>query len=159
MKYFSWIAIIFVVAAIITGIFLVGSPTHQRLVRFDDRRLSDLQDIQYQVSSYFSSKDRLPASLDEMKGFDGFIAPMDPESGKSYEYTVSGEMQFKLCADFSLSSEEQDKNTSPRYASPYGKSSSSNWDYSAGRDCFDLKLEKAPADKPTYPPSITVTPA
>ena len=94
-----------------------------------------------------------------MKGFDGFIAPMDPETRKPYEYTVSGEMQFKLCANFSLSSNEQNKERYSEYASPYGKPSVSNWEYSAGRDCFDLKLEKAPADKPTYPPSITVTPA
>jgi hypothetical protein len=158
MKYFSWIAIIFVAAAIVTGIFLVGSPMHQRLVRFDDRRLSDLQNIQYQVSNYFVSKGRLPASLEEMKGLNEFVVPTDPED-KAYEYSVTGDMQFKLCATFSLPSEGQKDGRSAIYESPYGKPAISNWDHAAGRDCFDLKLEKAPADTPMYPPSISVTPS
>lgn len=162
MKYFPWIAIAFVAATVIAAFFLVGSPANQRLVRFDERRLSDLQNIQYQISSYFAAKDILPTVLADMKGFESFSVPVDPESGASYEYVVKAPMQFQLCANFALASDEQaNDSTVPRPAAPYGKEiTSSNWQHPAGRGCFDITLEKPVSGSP-YPvvPSVTVTPA
>lgn len=138
---------IFVAAAVVGALFLIGSPAHQRLIRLDERRLGHLQNIEYQISGYFAAKMKLPASLDEMNGFEGFLAPVDPESGAPYEYSVRDEMQFRLCANFSLASETEDP------------ARSASWKHPAGRGCFDITLERSASSLKGIYPSVTVTPA
>src|SRR3989344_532301 len=65
-----------VLVAIISGFFILGSPMEMRLVRFDTQKVSDLQNIQWQVVNYWQQKEKLPASLEELQ---------DPLSG----YTVT----------------------------------------------------------------------
>lgn len=161
MKYFPWIAIAFVAAALICAFFLIGSPAHQRLVRFDGRRLNDLQNLQYQISNYFAAKGKLPAALADLQGFDGSTIPLDPENGQLYEYTIKGPRNFQLCANFALTSEEGQGNRpflTPD--SPYIKEIlPTNWRHPAGRGCFDLTLEESISDSAReFPSSITVKP-
>ena len=163
MKYFPWIAAVFVALAIIVAFFLIGSPAHARLLRLDAQRLADLQNIQYQVTSYFSSKGKLPAALSEANGFNGFAAPVDPESGKEYEYAARTEKSFRLCADFALASEDLEKGSLPpgrgSYLSP-ALDSSVSWVHPAGRGCFDLSIEQPVSDRGfKEPPAVTVKPA
>jgi hypothetical protein len=157
MKYFVWGAIIFVAAAIVGAFFFIGSPAQQRLRRFDEFRISDLQNIQYQIASYHASKNRLPAALADLEGFQSFRVPVDPETGAEYEYSVQAPDKFRLCANFALASDSGD---SP-YASvprPGWNEAKEIWEHPAGRGCFDLLLEKNSGD-PAYPPFITVKPA
>lgn len=153
MKYFPWIAIAFVAIVAVTAFFLIGSPAHQRLVRFDERRLSDLQSIRYEIPNYFETKGHLPATLADMKGSESFSSiPVDPETGTPYEYAVKGEMQFQLCASFALASDDGEN-------APYGKGpTSENWRHPAGRGCFDITLE-LPISGPKYPRIIKISPA
>ncbi|OGY98619.1 MAG: hypothetical protein A2855_02095 [Candidatus Liptonbacteria bacterium RIFCSPHIGHO2_01_FULL_57_28] len=163
MKYFAWIAIGFVAIVVVAALFFVGSPAHQRQVRFDEERLRDLQSLQHQLAIYYGAKGNLPATLADMKGFEGFSVPLDPETRASYEYTVKNEMQFQLCAIFALASSEggQDDLTRPLYpkAAYYGAPTSDSWKHSAGRACFDITLEKSlPSTNQTYP-AVIVKPA
>ncbi|RTL02403.1 MAG: hypothetical protein EKK59_01735, partial [Neisseriaceae bacterium] len=41
---------------VISGFFIVGSPSHVRMLRYDDQKVSDLQVIQSQVVSYWQMK-------------------------------------------------------------------------------------------------------
>ena len=165
MKYFPWIAIAFVAAAVIGAFFLVGSPANQRLARFDERRLNDLQSIRFQIARYFAAKDKLPATLADIKGLDDFVVPVDPESGASYEYVVKAPMQFQLCANFALASDKTGQSDASPFAKPLmpepgGDTRWESWQHPAGRGCFDVTLEKPVSDS-QYPvvPSITVKPA
>lgn len=161
MKYFHWIAIGFVAVVVVGAFFLIGSPAHQRLVRLDNNRLSDLQDIQYQVSNYFAAKDQLPAALADMNGFKSYTVPVDPETGASYEYIVKDSLRFQLCANFALSNiETEDGQSVPARDAFYGKGiTSASWQHPAGRGCFDMTIENPVFDS-EYPivPSVTVKP-
>ena len=101
-KAVAWISSVIVLAAIVSGFFIVGTPAEQRARRFDERRVSDLQTIQNQLVNYWIQKEELPEELGELAKdkLSGFILPIDPETGESYEYTKLTAFSFELCAVF-----------------------------------------------------------
>lgn len=143
-KIAAWVASATVLALIIGGFFIVGSPATQRLRRFDEQRVSDLQTIQGQIVNYWTRKESLPPRLDDLNdSISGFIPPVDPESGVSYEYRVLDELSFELCADFKISNLELGLYPSAdSRAYPMGyKTTVDNWLHEAGRACFERNID------------------
>ena len=145
MKYFTYLIIIIVAAAIIAGFFILGTPQEERLRKLDDRRIGDLQTIQWQVIDYWQNKNKLPEKLaDLIDPTRGVVVPVDPETGAEYEYLVKAELEFTLCATFSLensSSPILDNVARPmtyEKAIPIG---SDNWQHAAGRACFERAID------------------
>lgn len=144
MKYFVSVIILVVTAAVVVGFFIVGSPQEERLRRFDDRRVADLQTIQGQVVNYWQTKSKLPATLDDLTdSISGFTAPRDPSDRSAYEYRTTGPLAFELCATFARPSNGKSDAlgrpypAEPMPAGPYGGSPiAQNWDHAAGRMCF-----------------------
>jgi hypothetical protein len=132
-----------VLGSIIASFFLVGSPAHQRDMRFDNQRVSDLQNIQSQMISYWQQKEKLPVKLGDLAdSISGFAAPIDPETGAEYEYIVKGELSFELCAVFKSESVGAVGNggmTKP--ARVVGDPYSENWTHKAGRVCFERSID------------------
>ncbi|TSC75894.1 MAG: hypothetical protein G01um101430_64 [Parcubacteria group bacterium Gr01-1014_30] len=141
-------AILLAIVSIAFGYFTTGSPQSERMRRFDEKRVSDLQQIQYQIIEFWRAKRILPASLanlrDELRGF---IPPKDPETGKEYEYRITGELSFELCADFKTSSEQGLKNAVPAYRQPVEMFPGETWPHSQGIECFQRTIDPA-----FYPP-------
>ena len=115
--------------------------------RFDERRVNDLQNIQYQIVNYYQRKGVLPNSLDELKDpIAGFNIPLDPDSAVSYGYekisdlpTGQARLSFKLCAEFSLASDiPVDPKGTSRPASVFiGESYlNENWQHSSRQAMF-----------------------
>lgn len=117
-------------AAIVAGLRVVGSPTHQRSVQLDLRRVSDLSLMTMQISTYWSQHKSLPrdlASLDLAKD-----RTTDPVSGAAYDYVAVGAETYRLCATFELPSEPEGS------ARIYSASAVAlRWDHPAGRHCFE----------------------
>ena len=81
-KIFAYPVSAIVLVAIAAGFFMVGSPQEERLRKFDERRISDLQVIQGQIINFWQLKEKLPQNLAELSDtISGFRAPIDPESG------------------------------------------------------------------------------
>ena len=163
-KTVPWFGLILVVVAIIGGFVIVGSPAQQRAMRFDQQRVSDLQSIQWQVINYWQRKQALPLALSDLddtsSNISNFSVPVDPETGASYEYSVSGAngpsnnvsnpglgsraSSFELCATFSTDSHltNSSSNIAMRFA-PSGPNGvvNNNWDHSVGRVCFDRMID------------------
>jgi len=162
-----------VLALIIWAFCVMGSPFQQRQLRLDDRRLQDLQNIQWQVISYYQQKEKLPETLKDMANpLSGNSLPVDPEfeKGKEYEYNVldAKGLTFELCATFALPIPKgwqeynyggrpmpmydmamgggEDGVTSMMYPYPGGGMNES-WDHEAGRTCFERTI-----DPEFYPP-------
>ena len=143
----AWASSVAVLAMLISGFFIVGSPAHQRDIRMDERRVSDLQTIQYQIINYWQLKDQLPIELALLEDdITGFRVPMDPETGSDYEYIVKGDLEFNLCGNFTLKS-NVDSNENSRIAMPYvydhgyPAKVSEVWDHESGRACFDRTID------------------
>src|SRR5438093_896821 len=62
-KTLASIAILGVLATIIFGFVVMGTPGTQRALRLDQTRTYDLQNIQYQVVYYWQQHQALPKSL------------------------------------------------------------------------------------------------
>jgi hypothetical protein len=141
-KLFSRIVVAVVTAGIIAGFIVAGSPQAQRYNRFDERRVSDLQGIQWQVAEYWRLKRALPTNLDALTdNFSGYKAPLDPQTNQPYEYRTTGSLSFQLCANFKTDNPE---------ANPYGPRGASsvdsyglvsNWAHGEGKQCFDRTID------------------
>jgi hypothetical protein len=160
-KTFAWIAAIIMLASIVGGFAIMGSPATAREQRFDGERVVNLQNIQWQIVNYWQQKEKFPKSLSDLEDpISGFRLPKDPDSDASYEY-ISGEgMSFKLCGTFSRSNIGESEKLKGRggYGGSYPAAPMSvyegvsggavdNWEHSAGRYCFDRTL-----DPDKYPP-------
>ena len=140
-KLYAQLASIAIVVAVAGGFVWIGSPAKQRQIRFDEQRVNDLQNIQYQVINYWQSKTELPMNLDELKSdITGYVAPVDPESGTAYSYTVKGDLMFELCAEFKQPNHLR-SSSGPKVATPAGLDQQQNWEHDAGRVCFDRTID------------------
>lgn len=162
---------ILVLALVFFSFYIMGSPVKQRLYRLDDRRITDLQSIQYQVINFWQQKEKLPEKFSDLSNpLSGYSLPVDPEfeKGFNYEYIIKEEKDsqptFELCATFALpipkgwreySSgggvmpmyEKTDVAVSYPYPGPGYGGINESWDHQAGRTCFTRTI-----DKDIYPP-------
>jgi hypothetical protein len=131
------IAGVLVFISIVSGFFLIGLPTDQRELRFDQERVQALQNIQWQIINFWQTKDRLPNALAELEDpLVGFVLPKDPDTGVEYEYSVRGGLTFELCAVFARKSDSK-LSQAPRGYNGIDE----NWEHSAGRHCFERTVD------------------
>jgi hypothetical protein len=112
-----------VVTAIAVGLYFSGSPAEQRLVRFDERRVEDLRSLASALSRHVVDTGALPERLEAL--VDGrrlTRTPRDPATGEPYEYTITGQRAFALCAEFSRPSQDELREDF--------------WAHGQGRTCF-----------------------
>ena len=138
---FDKILIVLVGIGVVSGFWIVGSPAQQRAVRFDERRISDLSTIQYQIIDYWQRKKTLPQGISDLTNdISGFVAPKDPESRSDYGYRVTGPLIFELCATFATSNSEEFSEKNMAIPVPYG-GEPSNWIHGPGRNCFERTID------------------
>lgn len=130
---YETVAIVVVVAAIVLGFYYLGSPFTQRNLQFDQERVRDLEQIQFQIVEYWQSKGELPRSLDNLNdSIKGFGIPTDPDTGDAYEYRALEPTTFELCATFAHESDSRAEMSRARF--PSGIETS--WQHDEGRTCF-----------------------
>lgn len=165
---FNYVSIVLVLAAIVFGFIMMGSPKMQRSIRFDDQRTSDLQSIQWQIVNYYQQFGKLPANLEDMRDpISSSTLPVDPDTanGHQYEYSLGkGKYEFSLCANFNLSTDEANKYKDanggmvsyPSLGDSVSISSEkmpldltiNNWAHTAGKYCFNRTID--PVRYPIY---------
>ncbi|MDD4319853.1 MAG: DUF5671 domain-containing protein [Candidatus Peribacteraceae bacterium] len=137
-----------VLASVVAGFFIVGSPFYQRQLRLDSRRIEHLSGIQGQIIDYWRTKEQLPAALGDLQNdISGFVPPTDPVTGDAYEYRSTGRLTFELCATFETASPERQDRNYPRYEA----AGQENWKHGEGRSCFSRTIDPdmyAPYAKP-----------
>lgn len=143
MRYFVYMVIGIVAAAVVAGFFIVGSPQEERLRRFDERRVQDLQFLQSEIINYWINKGRLPENLSLLEDdIRGVRIPKDPETDTDYLYTVKGLESFSLCANFAKTSLGQTAGK-PAPVYPIGRYyGRQNWEHKAGLICFERTIDK-----------------
>jgi|SRR3989344_809891 len=138
MKAFPKLISVIVLAAIVWGFIVAGSPQSQRAARFDQRRVGDLQLIQDRIIDYWTRKNILPSNLEALKDdISGFTSPRDPKTGVAYEYAAKGTLSFELCATF----ETTNMNGPKMKESVPWPDRMYNWSHDAGRQCFTRTID------------------
>lgn len=140
IKMFVYAVVGVVAISLITGFLVAGSPKSERLRRIDERRVSDLVEIQWQIVNFWQTKEQLPVSLedvvDPLRGYD---VPTDPETGAAYEYQILDTLTFELCATFI----QESSDSAPRIVlsrEPFQKANDT-WTHGAGRTCFERTID------------------
>ncbi len=139
-KLFAIITSLIVILTIVTNFILVGTPSYQRKVRFDDQRTSDLQNIQGQIINYWQNKNKIPNTLTDLTdSISGWQAPVDPETSAPYEYQLRVDpLSFYLCATFGTNN-LSNATTTPKNS--YDSYSNQNWSHDTGHQCFDRGID------------------
>lgn len=130
-----WIAIaasVVVLATIVAAIAVMGSPSRQRLMRLDERRVDDLDRIANAIQAYHAQHGSVPASLAALAAEPGVRVPQDPESRQPYGYEVLGKTEYRLCAQFDTDTAES---TEPQ---PWLRPS---WVHGRGKQCFKRRSD------------------
>lgn len=122
-RLFAMVASVAVIAAVVAGLFLAGSPADERLRRLDEIRVNDLRNLNAAIDSHMRRNNFMPRDLASVvDGRQLMELPVDPESGAQYEFTQIDSGSYQLCANFSA---------------PYsGEAELSFWAHPAGRSCF-----------------------
>ncbi len=126
-KAFAMLGSVAVAIAVISGLYLGGSPADQRILRFDERRAQDLRAISRAIERRWDKTERLPEALDEL--VDGQTlrsVPLDPVTESSYVYEPGSDNTYRLCADFVKPSVLTDP--------------TDFWTHDAGYQCFEFTL-------------------
>ncbi|KKU22490.1 MAG: hypothetical protein UX31_C0001G0008 [Candidatus Nomurabacteria bacterium GW2011_GWA1_46_11] len=118
------------------GFYVAGSPQNQRLVRFDNQKINDLQIIQSQLVYYWQQKGSLPTNLEGLNDpISGFIMPKDPQTGEMYGYHLKANRSFELCANFNKENKDD-------YIMPHTGYPATNWQHGAGPTCFERTIDQ-----------------
>lgn len=143
-KMIGAVVALLVLAFIIAGFFIMGSPATQKALRQDNQRISDLRSIQSQVTEYYRTTEALPETLEELQDpLVGNYVQSDPETGDSYEYTATGKLAFELCATFALPLPEFDEEQIDRgdWRVRELQQTAAEWSHDEGRTCFERTVD------------------
>jgi len=133
---------VLILASIIFGFFLVGSPSTQRSIRLDNQRVSDLQNIQYQIINYWTQKETVPESLDALQDpISGFSMPLDPITNTPYLYQKKSATTFEICAVFDVDSSKDLTSEGIKQSYPMRSGSQDVWTHAPGKVCFDRTID------------------
>lgn len=142
-RIFQGVVVTTVVAVIILGLTMVGTPGQERARQYDEQRVNELQNMANAVDAYFGRMKKLPETLSVLQNQREYYLPtiIDPRTGQSYEYRVTGVEAFELCATFETAISETDPRPAKPYVEPYpGRF----WQHGVGRVCFPLTVVKPP---------------
>lgn len=141
LKVFVGAVILFVLLALVFAFSVMGSPGKQRALQFDQRRVSDIQQISHAVNSYWERKGKLPLSFEELKTqpYLYIQSVKDPRTQEPYEYLVLGDKKYELCAVFETDSGEYRQRA--KVPTPF---SEEVWNHGIGRTCFEKEVRALP---------------
>jgi hypothetical protein len=138
-KMVGFVVSVLIFVSVVSGFLIMGSPAEQRLLRFDQEKVANLSETQWQLINYWQSKGELPDELSELENsLSGFRAPTDPQSNQPYTYKKTGDMTFTLCANFNSESRSDEFSRAPY---PKYGISDTNWSHGEGEVCFDREID------------------
>jgi len=158
-------AMVVMIVGIIATFSYLGTPNIARAIRYDQQRTIDLQSLQSSITNWYQSHGALPEILATLKKQDYYQEPRDPEylKGKVYTYQVidTKKLQYQVCADFTLASDNKFVIRKDRAEFASGRSTApmpvvydetqagivsetsleNQWDHAAGKHCFDRVID------------------
>ncbi len=128
-------------AAIVSGFVVGGTPQERQKFVRDQQRVSELQNLQWQVQSYYDKEQTMPLSLAALNPGYELVLPVDPLTNAAYRYEIGEGLSYQLCATF----ETDDKEDAAGKMRPLYQYDV-NWTHPAGDYCFGLKVQERIAE-------------
>jgi len=127
---------VLVVAVMLLGLWLAGSPARARRQALDQRREQALLQISQLVESHYRTFRSLPGTLDDLMriGPRPGLVLTDPVTRERYDYRAVDSLRYELCASFDA----------PDSVAPYGGVADPFWRHVAGHACFTFTAAPLP---------------
>lgn len=122
---------IFVLALVVEGIIIAGSPISQKDIQLDSNRLQAFESIKNQIENYYRTNHKLPVSLGEISSS---INIQDPETKTNFDYRMIPPSSFEICTTFST-----DNSKTVANYNNYGSDSALLKTHKKGYDCLTFK--------------------
>ncbi len=128
-----------VAVSVVYGFTYIETPAEVREQKLDMQQLTDLQNIQFQIESYYSLNSALPKNLSEL----ATVGPLPeaPEERETYTYELTAK-GFKLCATFATASNPNEIGWAPIFDETAAIKNRDNWTHGEGRYCFERVVGK-----------------
>ncbi|HZE87697.1 MAG TPA: hypothetical protein VE090_05865 [Methylomirabilota bacterium] len=146
------------VLAGVYGFMIIPSPALQRERLLDHKRVTDLGQIQYTIDDYYHKANQLPQTLEALST--NSYAPstpltkIDPQTSKPYEYQITNQLSYKLCATFTTDSSKEAPSTYDDQNYNY-TSFRDKFKHAIGTKCFIFSVVPTNQNQlpwPSYPP-------
>lgn len=125
---FAVVASIAVIAGVLSGFGMLGTPGVQRNVQADMQRVRDL----HAITGVLSSNSVPPADQAEFeRRIRGRARANDPLTGTAYEYVRNSDTEYELCATFSSDNLSEQTRRAQTF-----------WLHPAGRHCFGVNVKE-----------------
>ncbi|MFA6307716.1 MAG: DUF5671 domain-containing protein [Patescibacteria group bacterium] len=110
---FAWASIVVVTVVFIASWFTVDSPAETRSKKIDTEVINNLSEINSAIVNYFTLNDTMPSDLSVLMTTDSGYrlteqAIKQPSGDKYYDYQVTSDNEYKICADFLTSNLNDD---------------------------------------------------
>ena len=135
-----------ILAAIIAGLYVSGSPVTRRRATLDERRVSNLTQLSSALDTYVQTRRELPPTLDALAQAQSYLLTelRDPTTGAFYEYRTLSTSTYELCATFDLPTQEEQLVPPPPAKDFAGNPTFTA--HTAGRNCYELRVRVYPTD-------------
>lgn len=133
---FGLSSLVVVTVSFCTGLGLAGTPSAQRQIETDHRRIEDLRQLAFDINSWSDRRANVqhdsvpPLRLSDIKSASD-KGTLDPETKRPYEYVSGPGTQYQLCAAFADSN--ADEVPAPLF-----------WKHERGRTCFRFDVRQTP---------------
>lgn len=137
-KLIIYISLLIVLIVISWAFILVGSPSLNRRISADRIRISRLSILKNEIQKYYKNNKKLPSEITDLKINNYSYREdfrNDPITKENFDYHILNQTEFKLCAEFALSSEKAILEQS-RY-----DTNSELWKHDEGHYCFKFKTK------------------
>ncbi|MBP7133690.1 hypothetical protein KBA73_00580 [Patescibacteria group bacterium] len=150
LRLFSGIVMALTALTLIGGLYLSGSPAHERVRRLDEQHLQTLRTVTYYIDTYYTTARKIPNTLEELlqsSSVNDSMIRRQTQEVPNLSYRPLEATTYELCADFGLASEDT---TNPwERATPEKSYAPPSWNHPAGHHCFLLNVTPPPTTLPT----------
>ena len=124
-------AALVVFTTLIVSLAFIQTPQEARERKIDQQTITYLQDMQWRIEDYYRSNDTLPTDIDSL--YVVTSAPTAPKNTADYEYKITSDTAYSLCAEFNHDS--TNNGFYPVFEKNY------NWEHRAGEWCFAREMD------------------
>ncbi|HVA96500.1 MAG TPA: hypothetical protein VND99_02505 [Candidatus Acidoferrales bacterium] len=147
---------ILAVLAIIWGFSIIPFPGTEKGIISDHKRVIDIGQIRDTIDDYYQNNGQLPQTLSALTYNVDATSPLntiDPQTNEPYEYMITGQTEYELCATFATSSTRDDPSAYDNTSSDY-TTFMDEFKHPAGHFCFHESESSDPLVSPVMPDNI-----
>lgn len=150
---YAWVSLLVVLVVFIFSWFVVDSPVETRNKKIDREVINDLYEVNAAVRDYYTLNNKMPEDLNVLiNNSEGTYrlraeAAKQPSNDQYYDYEVTDEDEYKICANF-LTSSLNEKESMYYYGSE-------EYQHDKGYQCFSQKITSL-ADSKMQPAPVMI---